>query len=188
MAEKKWIKPVIILTVVVLTVLLLLWVNSFSLMLYGAGLNRDGVIYVLEQKEINNGLEVKMLQTTTKDGELALVWAQKNKLGIWQIENMESTTEEIRFLDMSWMEPSVMRRYSEKEIGIRERGWHFVFCGDDAIKLVELYPEQLPENAAVNIQQAGEFYLIHVVVYDDDGFLIEVRAALEENGCVEPMS
>ena len=68
-----------------------------------------------------------------------------------------------------------------------ERGWHFVFCGDDAVKLVELYPEQLPENAAVQIQQAGEFYLIYVVVYSEDGFRLEVRVALEENGCVEPM-
>lgn len=187
MAEKKWIKPVIILSVAVLVVLFLLWANSFSLMLHGAGLSRDGVIYLLEQKERNSDVEVKLFQTTTYGGELALVRAQKNKLGIWRIENMEKTTEKMRFIDMGWMEASVMRRYSEKEIGIRERGWHFVFCGDDAIKLVELYPEQLPENAAVNIQQAGEFYLIYVVVYGDDGFSLDVRAALEENGCVEPL-
>ena len=100
----------------------------------------------------------------------------------------ERLSENKRFIDLSWVDFAGIRRYSEKENEIREKEWHFVYCGDDAIKAIELHPEQLPENAAVNIQQAGEVYLIHIVIYGEGEFSLGVRAALEENGCVKPLS
>ncbi|MBO5891575.1 MAG: hypothetical protein J6Q30_02535 [Oscillospiraceae bacterium] len=190
MTEKKWLKPVIILLAVVLIVLVLLWHNSFSLMLRVNGLNpgKRDLTYLAELDESRSiGGEAKIFQTTTKDGELALGVARKNKLGIWRMETMEVTTDENRFIHISWIEPTVMRQYEGKDAG-REQGWHFIYCGDDAVDLVELHEEQLPENAAVKIEQMEGFYLIYIVVYGDEGFHLAVHEALEENGCVKPLS
>ena len=187
--EKKWVKPVVYILVVVLIILVFLWHNSFSLMLRVNGLSRDGVRYIAELDESRSigSKGEKIFQTTTKDGELALGVAQKNKLGIWRIQLLEVTTQEDRFINMIMVESSAIRKYESKDGGW-ENGWHFVYCGDDAIDLVVLHEEQLPENTAVKIWQANEFYLIYLVTYGDRNNSFDVHAALEENGCVKPLS
>ena len=72
MTEKKWIKPVIFLLVLVLIILVLLWHNSFSLMLRGAGLNREEIRYLLEQDKISIG-EEKIFQTKSSQKSTPLV-------------------------------------------------------------------------------------------------------------------
>ena len=192
MKEKKWLKPVVYILVAVLIILVFLWHNSFSLMLRVNGLNagkRDlTCLMELDESRSIGSKGEKIFQTTTKDGELALGVATKNKLGIWRIQLLKVTTQESRFIGMTWFESSDIRQFENKDGG-REKGWHFVYCGDDAIDLVQLHEEQLPENTAVKIRQANEFYLIYLVTYGEDpDYSFDVHGALEENGCVKPLS
>lgn len=158
--------------------------SSFQLALSFAGLSSKQIQYV--EKLDEDQTIFKVFQTTTKEGELALVRTEKNDLGFWQVVDIETPTEEDPFINMAWIGSATMRRYDEAAIGIREREYHFAYCGNDAIKTVELHEHQLPKNAAVNIQQAGEFYLIHIIAFASEEFALSIRSALEENGCVPP--
>ena len=189
MEEKKWVKPVVYILVAVLIILVFLWHNSFSLMLRVNGLNsgKRDLTCLAELDESGDIRDAKIFQTTTKDGELAVGVARKNKLGIWRMETMEVTTAERRFIQTALIESSATRFYDgEHDMG--NWGCHLVFCGDDAIDWVELHEEQLPKNAAVKIEQMEGFYLIYMVVYGGEGFSAGVRGALEENGYVKPLS
>ena len=161
--------------------------SNLAIMLSANGLKSGSITYFTERDEIA-GRQFSFFQTTTNKGEPVLVQAERTKLGFWKIVKEERLSENKHFIDLSWVDFAGTRRYTEKENAIREKEWHFVYCGDDAIKAIELYPEQLPENAAVNIQQAGEVYLIHIVVYGEGEFSLGVRTALEENGCVTPLT
>jgi len=141
---KIW-KAAAVIVCFLLAVFILLQASSFQLSLHFAGLDKESVLYA-EELDVDQA-EFKVFQTTTNEGKLALVRANKNKLGFWYIEDIEAQTEEKSFINMSWIKGAGMRRYSHKDMGIDEKEYHFMYGGDDAIKTIELYSEQLPENA-----------------------------------------
>jgi len=159
---------------------------AFAAMLEEAGLKREGIRY-LRELGIDYNQATKVFQTTTKEGDLALVQAVKDTSGVWKILYSQNTAEDGPSIGINWFGSKQTRKYNRWDTEVTEREYHFAYCGNDAVKAIALNPEQLPENATVNIQQEGSFYLIHVVVYSTGGmpqFL--VQEALEENGCVKP--
>lgn len=160
---------------------------AFAAILEDAGLSRDDITYLKELGR-DGKAEFKIFQTTTKEGELALVCAQKPESGVWEIARSKNTAEDMPYISIPWVGDSQTRKYNRWDTEVKEVEYHYAYCGNDAVKAITLEPEQLPKNAAVNIRQEGSFYLIHVVVYSTDGAPnIAVREALEENGCVKPM-
>ena len=160
--------------------------GGFAAALEAAGLN--GYVDHIEELDLDQGREFRVFQGTTKEGKPALARAEKNELGLWEIVTLKTLTREKGCIEISWVKAAGERRYSRWDDPVQEKEWHYVYYGNDAVKAIELHPEQMPQNAAVSIQQDGATYRIHVVIYGAGGFLMFVREALEANGCVEPMA
>ena len=160
---------------------------AFAAMLEDAGLRKDSILY-LKELGFNMGRQFKVFQATTEDGALVLAYAEKSEdSGTWEITRSESTTEAVPYIRLAWFGDTQTRKYNRWDTKVTETEWHYAYCGNDAVKAIVLDSEQLPENVAVNIRQEGRFYLIHVVVYAVENFSLDVRAVLEENGCVKPI-
>jgi len=160
--------------------------GGFAAALEAAGLN--GYAYDIEPLDIHQGREFRVFQGTTTEGKPALARAEKKENGLWEIVTVKTLPREKGRMEMSWVKDAGERRYSRWDKAVQEKEWHYVYYGNDAVKAVELRPEQLPKNTAVSIRQEGETYRIHVVIYGEAGFLLSIGEALEENGCVEPLS
>lgn len=161
---------------------------AFAAMLEEAGLKQDGVRY-LKELGFDMGCQFKVFQTTAQDGTLVLAYAEKSEdSGAWEITRSESSAEGMPYISFMWFGGRQTRKYNRWDTEVVEQEYHYAYCGNDAVTDIRLRPEQLPENAAVNIRQEGSFYLIHVALYSTGGMpQVSVREALEENGCVKPM-
>ena len=160
--------------------------GGFAAALEAADLN--GYVQDIEKLDMYQGQEFRVFQGTTKDGKPVLARAEKKEDGLWEIVTVKTLPREKGRMEMSWVKDAGERRYSRWDKAVQEKEWHYVYYGNDAVKAVELRPEQLPKNTAVSIRQEGEIYLVHVVIYGEAGFLLSIGEALEENGCVEPLS
>lgn len=65
--------------------------------------------------------------------------------------------------------------------------WHMLYYGNNAIKLIEFLPGQIPENVAIDIRQAGNIYSIHLINFGDPYVLpnIDIYSLLLEAGCIK---
>lgn len=159
--------------------------GGFAAALEAAGLNE--IVFDIEELDSYQGQVFRVFQGTTKEGKPALVRAEKNDSGLWEIVTLRTLAKEKGRIEISWVKAAGERRYSRWDEAVQEKEWHYAYYGNDAVKAITLKAEQLPKNAAVSIWQSGEAYRIHVVVYGEGGFVLSVGEALEENGCVEPI-
>ncbi len=187
-------KPQKILVICIGTLLVLLatavivWkTHRFSVAVHFANLNTDPISYV-EQLDIDsNGDEFCVFQTRTNEGNLALAYATRDILGFWHINRIKSASATQKYTSLAWVKGAGIRRFSHLDAPIFEQEWHFVYCGDDAIKSIELLPGQLPSNSTVNIQQTGENYLIHLIVFSSEELdldMLNLRELLIQSGYV----
>lgn len=168
-------------------VLAILRTYSFSTAVRFANLDPNSISYVEELGMDNNGDEFCVFQTQTTSGNLALAYATRDKLGFWHIDRIKEASMTQKYTALGWVESAGIRRFSYLETPVFEDEWHFVYCGDDAVGNIKLLPEQLPPNSTVNIQQTGENYLIHMIIFSSQAFDVEtldLRAFLKQNGCV----
>lgn len=61
-----------------------------------------------------------------------------------------------------------------------------IYSGNNALKLIEFTPGQIPDNVTVNIQQAGESYWIHLITFAEPDVLnsIDMKSILQDNQCI----
>lgn len=181
---------VLILTVIVFFIL---QANSFSLMLRSADLYPGTVIYIDKLGATEGRIERRnrqytvFLSETMPSGRPALVYAERNYWGFWYIEDIEIAEDEGDSVSLFWTNSAFGRSFNPNDNYIHEREVQRAYCGSNAIKLIEIKPEQLPPNTAVNIQQAGNVYRIHTVSYvsGETTPSIDFEAILRENGCIE---
>lgn len=174
-------------------VFFVLQANSFPMMLRSAGLNTGTVTYIVEQGVAQGEIDkwdkayTVFLSQTMPGGIPALVYAEKNFWGFWYIEDIVIAEEEGDSVSLYWTNPTFFRRYDPNSEPIFEREVQRAYCGSNAIKLIEIEPEQLPPNTAINIQQAGNIYRIHTVSYvsGETTPTIDFEAILRQNGCIE---
>ena len=190
-------KNIAVLCIGVFILLLLIFsvirANSLTFALQREGLDATAFSYVKELDIDSGDNEFCVIQTTTKDGKnVALVMAEKNRAGFWVIEDCETSDTEngIHYALMAWVKSAGARRFTHLENAVFAREWNYLYCGCDAIKKISYEAEAYPRNAAVNIQQAGAFHLVHVITFTDPeelGFeILDVRVHLEEQGAVTP--
>lgn len=160
---------IIVAVAVCLIVFFVLQANSLSFSMRAAGLETDDVKLV-EALDIDLDQEFKVLQTEKETGELVLVRMVKNKLGFWEVADLNSANSSERnnnYVSIAWVKDAGIKRFTHTETPVFEYEWHYVYCGYNAKEKIEFLPEQIPNNVTVNIQQAGEYYLIHVVTFAD---------------------
>lgn len=190
MKKAKTIAICVGILVILLATSIIVWSScSFSIAVYCADLDTEAISYIEQRSIDGNGDEFSVFRTRTNEGNLALVYALRDKFGFWHIDRIKSADATQKYTSIAWVEGAGIRRFSHLEKPSFEKEWHFVYCGDDAVKAIEIFPEQLPNNSAVNIQQSGEFYVIHLVIFSSESVdlnLLDLREVLIENGCVNP--
>ena len=131
--------------------------------------------------------EFKVIQTETKSGQPAIVLLAKNKFGFWNVSNsnvaIDSNSD---FIQLAFMRSTSIKRYDATENGIIEHEWNYLYCGTNAIKLIEFKPGQIPDNVTVNISQADNKYQIHLITYTGSDILgeLDLEKILKENNCI----
>ena len=96
------------------------------------------------------------------DNRVALVYARKNRLGIWWIEMTSSIDGDIT--PIAWYIPKAIRTYRElTHVGFEK---HMIYYGTNANQLFDLSTIQL-DNVAVSVGQAENEYWIHFMCFDD---------------------
>lgn len=183
--KKKMIALNIGVVAVLMVIGAIIWrIYSLPIAVYSAGLNNRSISYI-EQLDIDIRKQFSVFQTRTKEGKLALVYATRDAFGFWHIDRMKCADDAQDYATITWVKGAGTRRFSFLENAIFEHEWHFVFSGDNAIKAIEFLPDQLPSNSTVNIQQAGEHYLIHLVVFSEESVALDLREVLIQNGCIQ---
>lgn len=197
---KETSKRTIVIWLVVIAVLLLavilffvLQTNSFSLMLRNADLYPGTVTYIVKQGITEGPIERRnrpytvFLSETMPGGRPVLVYAEKNYWGFWYLEDMVIAEDEGDSVGIYWTNQAFYRRYDPNDDPVFETEVQRAYCGRNAVKLIEIKPEQLPPNTAVNVQQAGNVYRIHTVSYvsGETTPSIDFEAILRENGCIQ---
>jgi len=158
--------------------------NSFSFALANAGFNVSD-IDTLEHGFDNNNKEFKVIKTSTGKEKVVLAIMTKNKLGIWSISLIHKN-ENNGVVSIGWFGDGGVKRYEQTENPIFFNETHIVYYGTNAIKLIELLPDQLPDNVTVSVSQAGEIFSIHLLTRGDSDILnsINVVDLLIQNKCI----
>lgn len=172
-------KPFFIITALIVTTIVCYGIavlNSFEIALSLSGLSAE---YAYSDSGIDvNGRQLKIISGYSDDEP---IWAymQKNALGLWSV--VYAAKESI-----GWMKPAWIRRFSVTDNPVFEFESHIYYYGNDAIKLIDSSKLDLPQNAAVNVQQAGEKYWVHIVTFvgDDASFSVNVHQLLSDAGFV----
>ena len=160
---------------------------SFTLSLKLSGFNTSSY------KELEHSYdrvlgEFKVIQTETKNGQLAIVLMKKNKYGFWNVSNSNKAIDsKSNFIQLAFMRSAGIKRYEAIQNGIIEHEWNYLYCGTNALKLIEFKSGQIPENVTVNIRQAGNKYWIRLTTYTDPDILgdLDLERLLKENNCIE---
>ena len=166
--------------------------NSLSLALRKAGFNPYDVKH-LESDFDANGDEIKIIKTSSNKQEIVLVYMVKNKMGFWSVgywapnQHPDGEPQETQPVCISWMKPAGIKWYNIDGNTISEIEWHLLYYGNNAIKLIEFLPGQIPDNVAVNIQQAGNEYSIHLIHFGDPDVFnnIDMHSLLLEAKCIK---
>ncbi|SFQ47435.1 hypothetical protein [Caldicoprobacter faecalis] len=167
-------------------------INSFSLAIKKAGFNPHDII-PLESDFDANGNEIKIIKTSSNRQEIVLVYMVKNKMGFWSVgywspyQYPDEESQETQPVCIGWMKPAGVKWYYINGNKTFETEWHLLYYGNNAIKLIEFLPDQIPDNVAVNIQQAGNEYSIHLIHFGAPDVLnnINMRSILLEAKCIK---
>ena len=86
----------------------------------------------------NAGYLFSVLQVYSDDGEIALIYAKRDASGFWHLSDINDYNDKWGFASLVWFEGAGVRRYSFEENPVFEKEWHFVYCGDNAVKDIAL--------------------------------------------------
>ena len=165
--------------------LIIIRANSFQISLHRQGLGNQNVD-IIDHGFDNNKDEFKVIKTISNDNEIVLALMIKNKMGFWNISSIKASTTDSNLVTIGWVISGGAKRFVYTENAIFEQEWHLVYCGNNAKKLIEFFPGQIPENITVNIQQAGEEYCIHIISFAEPDVLnsFDVITLLKNNQCI----
>jgi hypothetical protein len=141
-------------------------------------------VRTIERSFDSNQQEFRVIKTSSKDREIVLAILTRDGLGFWTVTSVSGEAQADPHLEsIGWIRGGGVRRFSHSEDPDFSHEWNLVYYGNNAIQHILFRPGQLPENVAVNIQQAGEEYLIHIISFADPEVLnsIDIPALLEEN-------
>lgn len=185
MKKKKFLFLSVFLSIILIVFLIRAF--SFELALWRSGLSTFGYNTIVHSFNNMNNCEYKVISTSTDKSDIVLVHLQKNKLGFWKVREKKEYIGDDDLVRADWMLSGGSKGYDYRLGSDLEHEIHIVYCGKNAIRLIEFLPGQLPENTTANIQQAGDEFQIHLISFVSDFVEIsnfDVKKVLEENKCI----
>ena len=151
---------------IVLVLLLVLWwifasvSDSIAILLAGGRTNSSCVQTITHAWDDVNG-EYKVIRTETNDegGRPMLLHLKKNALGFWAAERVKAAAPDDLWAGIGWFEDA------DGYVGVSD-AVHIVYAGNNAVKKIEFDESELPRGVAVNVSQADNSYVVHLVSYD----------------------
>lgn len=189
--KEKWIikkaYTIIIVTfLLVSSIIIILFINSYSIALFRAGIKPENLSSIHTYVE-SNGREYRILLNKDANKNITFVQMVKKPIGLWSVEySMDTMSSKTGLATYGWMRPAGVKSFSMVN-PVFEYEVHQIYYGQNAIKLIEISQEQLPDNVTVHIQQAGPEYTIHFMAYGDADILskIGVYNLLVSTGCIK---
>ena len=181
----------------ILVVLMFLYANSYTILLIKEGFDprHADVVYSGIQQ---NGDQYQVVSRSVKEVsekgiEQKIIRIQRSWYGLWHVTGagleMPGAASDHRLVFSD-----VLMADTDKETPLEDEltEEHFVYCGRDAVKPIEVSEELLnifPINAAVQLKQSGSVYLLNITVYAPfdtwGGDPREVFALLQERGFIQ---
>ncbi|MCX7842999.1 MAG: hypothetical protein N2489_07995 [Clostridia bacterium] len=180
-------KVYIILPILLVIILICFFIyreNSFSFALIKSGFKTSD-IDIIEHGFDNNKDEFKVLKTSTDKEKVVLVKMTKSNLGIWSVSDIQKDANK-GVVSIAWFGDGGVKRYEPTENPIFFTETHYVYYGTNASKLIEFFPNQIPENVTLSVQQAGKIFCIHLLSRGDPEQLskIDIVKLLIKNKCI----
>lgn len=164
-------------------VFFILQANSERIALNQANIDK-GYYHEVVELGINIDQEYKIIASVTKDGNPVMIKLVKNPLGFWKIEQMHAVLPDYIAL-MGWGSFQGFKRYDPEDTPHSDFEHHFGFCGNNAIKLINIPSEMIPDGVILTVHQVGSFYSIHATSYSDKQInSLHISDILKELGCI----
>ncbi|WP_429148952.1 hypothetical protein [Anaerotaenia torta] len=182
----KKVHIVSLIILVIAAVYLVFRLNSLSIALRVAGYPH-GIAKTLERGFNDSGKEFRIV-TARKDDDLALVCMEKNNMGFWKVLYTGGiTSPDMHLISIGWIKNAGIRRYEVDEDLAFSNEWHNLYYGNNAIKRIDIDPGQLPPGVALNIQQGGRDFMIHLITFEEPEALnqIDIHSLLMDTNSIE---
>lgn len=137
---------------------------SEKLALISIGVEILSPIREVVSMDVVDGNAVRILQCETEDDNIVIVRMVKNEVFFWQITDM-SKAEKNGYAQISWDKDAGTQRFSATDIPKFYREYHCVYSGANAVRRIEIPVDAVPKNMTVNIEQANNVYVIHVLYF-----------------------
>lgn len=162
---KKYIVSVFIIVFAIAVIFLLS--NRFSSVIHRTGLDIE--YYEIHVEDIDsNGDKFRIVRIDTSDNKVALAWLTRDSAFSWTVTQLKLEKEyEAGFVSIGWIQSGGIRRFEALTDPIFGKEWHFIYAGNNAIKLIDIPHESIPSNITVNVQQARNDYMLHVISFAD---------------------
>ena len=173
--------------ILIIVALALMYLNSYSIALMKNGFDSPRTS-IIDIGIDDNGKEYRVIKSYDDQQNVKLAYLVKNKVGLWNMAIVSDTPSiETGFVKIGWMRVASIKRYGISDDTPVEFEIHAVYCGNNATKLIEIEPEELPPNVTVNVQQAGKAYTLHFIAFGEGDELsnIDVYQLLQNSGCVQ---
>lgn len=167
MKKRPFISTCFLLLALILTILLIIYHNSFKLALRSSGVDANNIQYIHTGID-DNGNEYRVVCQYSTDCMVKVLLLTKNDIGIWHItDEVLGPNSDAEYSTMGWMRFASMRRFGIEDQVRFDCEVHQVYIGQNAKKQIEIPLDLLPSNVAVNVFQAGTAYVIHFISYGE---------------------
>lgn len=174
-----------IVAILILITLCLYKSNSFYFSIKQIGSNPKGVKVLRTGTNMNNN-EFRIIAMETKNKNIVLAMAEKNKFGFWKILYTSPDVKLIENniikqpIEIGWCTPLLQTNgvYVKPKIQI-----HLLYYGKNAIKPIKFSENQIPSNMKVEIEQTGSEYAIYIT--SEESVNIDMRKILIDSKFIE---
>lgn len=166
---------IVVACIIVLSVILVGWANSYSLSKWIADLKMEKSVSYLVFRSETEGRYIYY----TLDRPTLVTLAKNDTFGFWYITATDDSPSHV------WFEESNYRWFKGTEFTI-DFEVHYLYTGADAKAFIQLDAEDIPGDVLVEVNQTGANYWIHVVSDNTDAVnQLNLMQKLRDKGFIE---
>lgn len=151
----------------------------------------------LHKLESSPGKETFLCREEASDGEFRIVaqhcdgqvrgaWLKKGFAGVWySIADINTANTADGTASLAWLTYNGSQFFDDGRALETTFGAHLLFCGNNAIKRIEIPEDALPGNVSVNIWQLENAYILDFAAGGEELSGINCTELLQELGCIE---
>ena len=168
---------------IILLVFLVLLTGFFVAMAFSRDISLASkgldLVRIMQEPTVDGTKEFQIVACRTKEGDNALAYLEKSRLGFWSVSSIEIATPD-QPAQITWTEILYSIYGGEPNI---TPVLHTFYTGRNATRSFENIPyDQIPGNVTVMAEQFASDYYIHVAtVLPDGGSAFDILSVLKES-------